>query len=153
MEEESIQGRTYWSAPSIQKNFKPFTPLEIPTLFKIQQTACFQVIKEAVCGYYNLDFKEFHSRKRTHKLVLVKQMFCYLMITYFKDNTSISLKTIGAQIYYNELAGKQYDHTSVLHGKNTIKNLLATGEVSKETIGTLLIVINKKLTTIWQLSQ
>ncbi len=69
-------------------------------------------ILEAVCEVCNTSMDELKRRNRKRELVMARHFICYFL----RKETGLSLKSIG------NLFG--HDHTTVIHGVNTITNLL-----------------------------
>ncbi len=92
------------------------------------------IIIEEVCKYFEVNLELLRRRKRNRYIVEPRQVCMYFLSKY----TKISLKEIG-----EKLGG--YDHTTVIHAKNTISNLIATGnQVIVEAVCAIEIVIIEK---------
>ena len=72
-----------------------------------------EVIKEEVSKFRRITFEEANIKSRKRELVMVRQE----MMTLIYEVTPLSLKSIG------RLFKKQFDHSSVLHAKDTIADL------------------------------
>lgn len=75
-------------------------------------------ICEAVSRYYSLDSEDLKNKSRKRDVCTARQIAMYLMC----KTTSMSLVSIGN--YFN---GK--DHTTVIHSRNNIKDLIKYDEV------------------------
>jgi chromosomal replication initiator protein len=69
-------------------------------------------ILDAVCEVCNTSMAVLKKRNRKRELVMARHFICYFL----RKETGLSLKSIG------NLFG--HDHTTVIHGVNTITNLL-----------------------------
>ena len=72
-------------------------------------------VKLAACNAMGITPDEFNSDKRTRRFVLARQMFWHKMR---KDCPNVSLSELG------KMCGRIRDHSTVIHGINTIDNLL-----------------------------
>lgn len=82
-----------------------------------------EVIKDCVCGYYNLSKEDLHSRKRTREIAQARQIAMFLG----KQMTKLPLKSIGAAI-----GGK--NHATVVHACKTISNLMETDRIFRQQV-------------------
>lgn len=71
-------------------------------------------IIEIVCDHFKLAVKEVQSRSRVREFVYARNIIFYLL----RKHTKMSLKSSG------ELFGR--DHTTVIHGIETLNNLMYT---------------------------
>src|SRR5690242_11908025 len=91
------------------------SPYIVPGLPKKRTHTTQDVIVDAVCNSYNIVFDVLLKRTRKRQIVEARQVIMYLLCLY----TTVSLKKIG------ELFGG-YDHTTVIHSRKQISNLLCT---------------------------
>ncbi len=80
-------------------------------------------ISSLVAEHFNVPLEKIHSKTRKRSIVIARQLSMYLA----KQMTGKSLKQIG-----NNLGGK--DHTTVLYACRSVKNLMDTDEVFKDTV-------------------
>jgi chromosomal replication initiation ATPase DnaA len=91
------------------------SPYIVPGLPRKRTTTTQDIIVEAVCNQYNLIFEAICKRTRKRNIVEARQVIMYLLCHY----TTASLKRIG------DLFGG-YDHTTVIHSRKQITDLLYT---------------------------
>jgi len=91
------------------------SPYIIPGLKGRRTQTTQDIIIDTVCNYYNIVFDVLCKKKRDAKIVEPRQVAAYLMCYY----TKMSLKKIG------ELLGG-FDHTTIIHCRDTVNNLLCT---------------------------
>jgi len=99
------------------------SPYIIPGLKGRRTKTTEDVILNAVCNFYDIVFDVLTKKSRKMKIVEPRHVAMYLLCHY----TSMSLKQIG------ELLGG-FDHTTVIHAKNQINDLLCTDERLAERI-------------------
>jgi len=136
---------TYFGYPGIKEAYK----FDVTTLFRIEQLKCYQELRDVVCEFYTIEIEKFHSKDRTTPLPEARQLFCYVAkLEMFKDAT---LKGIGRFIYYNPAIGKQYDHTTVMHGIQEVTNRLdpKIQRLSSRDIDKIVFITNTRLTEVW----
>ena len=92
----------YYTIPGIAKN----RPIEK------------EFIIEVICEVCNTNMEMLKKRNRKRELVMARHFICYFL----RKRTSLSLKSIG------NLFGQ--DHTTVMHGIDTIRNLLCIEDPS-----------------------
>lgn len=85
-----------------------------------------ELLREAVCKYYDLTINQFESKVRSRDRVIARQMFCYIA----KEREFGSLKDIGSYI-----GGR--DHTTVIHARQTIADLSRFHKEIREQLNTL----------------
>lgn len=76
-----------------------------------------QVLK-TVCQHYDITSDLLFSRIRLKEIVFKKQLFMYLAMTETKS-TLINLTK-----FIKSVSGQQYDHCTIMHSRNKIKNEL-----------------------------
>lgn len=134
---------SYWGAPGL----RTVKPIDYEQLFLQHPDECFGIIKEIVCKYKNVGLKVFHSKDRHRPVCMARHLFCYIVYHNFRFK-HVSLSFIGKQIYNDSNFGT-YDHTTVIHAKNLIKDLLDSGDLNPSVITSLELSINQKLKTLW----
>ncbi|MBI2039699.1 chromosomal replication initiator protein DnaA [Candidatus Microgenomates bacterium] len=72
-------------------------------------------VLEAVCDYFNLTQKDLIGAKRQKELVFPRHMAMFIL----SEHLNITVEKIG------QILGKR-DHTTVMHGRDKIKNLVST---------------------------
>jgi len=100
-------------ARKVMKNFVRTTSKEL-TIDSIQKM---------VCDYYHVDYTKLMTKTRKREVVLARQITMYLAKMFTKQ----SLKAIG-----EHFGG--FDHTTVIHSCQTVKNLMDTDSDYKETL-------------------
>lgn len=75
-----------------------------------------KLIEKTVCNYYFVNRELLHKKCRKREVVLTR----YVIIYFFKIMTTLTLVKIGN--YFN------FDHTTVLHGIKTLRDLIETDE-------------------------
>lgn len=76
-----------------------------------------QVLK-SVCQHYEITSDLLFSRSRLKEIVFKKQVFMYLAMTE-TDSTLINLTK-----FIKSVSRQQYDHCTIMHSRNKIKNEL-----------------------------
>jgi chromosomal replication initiator protein len=79
-------------------------------------------IIQQVCKRFEVTVKQMESKNRKREIVEPRQIVFYLLWRYSYS----SLKTIGR--YFNR------DHTTVIHGRDTVQNLIDTDDVYRQEI-------------------
>lgn len=100
------------------------SPYIIPGLPEERKAATQDIIIDIVCNAYNIVFPVLCKRSRKRNYVEARQIIMYLLCCY----TSMQLKKIG------DLFGG-YDHTTVIHSKRQISNLLCTDPELAHRVG------------------
>ncbi len=80
-------------------------------------------IQKMVCDFYHVDYQKLMTKTRKREVVLARQITMYFAKIYTKQ----SLKTIG-----EHFGG--FDHTTVIHSCQTVKNLMETDSDYKESL-------------------
>ncbi len=93
------------------------SPYIIPGLKGRRSKTTQDIILNAVCNHYDIVFDVLVKKSRKMKIVEPRYVAMYLLSYY----TSLSLKQIG------ELLGG-FDHTTVIHARTQINDLLCTDE-------------------------
>lgn len=88
-------------------------------------------IREGVCAEFDVSWDEINGPRRTAKVALPRQVYCFLM----KRLTMYTLNDIAEFIGYT-------DHSSVRHCLIVMKNYLETDEMVKNRIINLVIKLN-----------
>ena len=83
-------------------------------------------IKEHVCNVTDIHKDAVEMKTRKREIVKARQLICF----FAKEYTDKSLSVIG------DFIGK-FDHTTVLHGVKTIKNLYETDKETKKQVNEL----------------
>jgi chromosomal replication initiator protein len=84
-------------------------------------------IENVICMEFRIQPIELHTKSRRRDLVLVRYCIWYLL----KKHYLVTLRNLG-NIY-----GK-YDHTTIIHGLNTIESMIATDERYARIINNLI---------------
>ncbi|HRP33334.1 MAG TPA: chromosomal replication initiator protein DnaA [Agriterribacter sp.] len=82
-----------------------------------------ETIQKMVCDYFNLPYERLLQKTRKREIVQARQITMYLA----KQFTKNSLKTIG-----EHFGGR--DHTTVIHSCQTVKDLMDTDGLFKESV-------------------
>lgn len=82
-----------------------------------------ETIQKMVCDYFNLPYERLLQKTRKREIVQARQITMYLA----KQFTKNSLKTIG-----EHFGGR--DHTTVIHSCQTVKDLMDTDSLFKESV-------------------
>jgi chromosomal replication initiator protein len=98
-----------------------------------KQLLTLEKIVSAVCEFYGISPKQLKSERRTKDLVRPRQVAMYLACMAAKPR--LSLPTIGRL-----LGGR--DHTTVMHGRNKIEELLSTDLLLRQEIEQLAFELN-----------
>ncbi len=85
-----------------------------------------ETIQKMVCDYFNLPYERLLQKTRKREIVQARQITMYLA----KQFTKNSLKTIG-----EHFGGR--DHTTVIHSCQTVKDLMDTDSLFKESVADL----------------
>lgn len=80
-------------------------------------------IQKMVCDFYHVDYNKLLTKTRKREVVLARQITMYFAKKYTKQ----SLKSIG-----DHFGG--FDHTTVIHSCQTVKNLMETDSDYKESL-------------------
>lgn len=80
-------------------------------------------IQKMVCEYFNVGYEKLLHKTRKREIVQARQITMYLS----KQFTKNSLKTIG-----EHFGGR--DHTTVIHSCQTVKDLMDTDSIFKESV-------------------
>ena len=80
-------------------------------------------IQKMVCDFYHVDYGKLMTKTRKREVVLARQITMYFAKIYTKQ----SLKAIG-----EHFGG--FDHTTVIHSCQTVKNLMETDSEYKESL-------------------
>ncbi|MDR2810677.1 MAG: chromosomal replication initiator protein DnaA [Tannerellaceae bacterium] len=91
-----------------------------------------QTIMEVVCKYFNLEISALQAHTRKQEVVLARQIAMYLSRKY----TDCSLSHIGKVI------GNK-DHATVLHGINSVANLMATDKSFSAKVENMQTILKK----------
>ena len=94
----------------------------------------FDSLLNIISKFYDEPKKDILSPCRRSELVICRQMFCYIMY----ENTNSSLKSIG------EFLGGR-DHSTVIHAKETAKNLMDVEKKFNAQYERLIEFINSRL--------
>lgn len=81
------------------------------------------VIQKMVCEYFNVPYQKLIDKTRKREIVQARQITMFLAKAFTKN----SLKTIG-----EHFGGR--DHTTVIHSCQTVKDLMDTDELFKESV-------------------
>ena len=81
-------------------------------------TTTLSIIEESICEYFDISYRQMFKNRRVRYWVSKRQMFFFLSRQY----TKLSFRTIGA--HAGRWRGKDFDHATVLHGCNLIKDQL-----------------------------
>ena len=89
--------------------------IEIIKVFSADENFDFSVLEpfEAVCDYFGTTFENIRKRNRRRTTVLPRQVCMFLLSRY----TELSLREIG-------LIFGTYDHTTVIHSRMTVQDLM-----------------------------
>jgi len=99
-----------------------FTKMTLKDIIRIQsKTLSLETIEKAICTYFSITPNDLKGKSKKKEIAAGRQVAMYLS----KELTGSSLKTIGLHF-----GGR--DHSTVIHGHNTIKNKV---ENSAETRG------------------
>ena len=82
-----------------------------------------ETIQKMVCDYFNLPYERLLQKTRKREIVQARQITMYLA----KQFTKNSLKTIG-----EHFGGR--DHTTVIHSCQTVKDLMDTDGLFRESV-------------------
>ena len=82
-----------------------------------------EAIQKLVCDYFELPYEKLLSKTRKREIVQARQITMYLSKVFTKN----SLKTIG-----EHFGGR--DHTTVIHSCQTVKDLMDTDTLFKESV-------------------
>jgi chromosomal replication initiator protein len=82
-----------------------------------------ETIQKMVCDYFNLPYERLQQKTRKREIVQARQITMYLA----KQFTKNSLKTIG-----EHFGGR--DHTTVIHSCQTVKDLMDTDGLFRESV-------------------
>lgn len=85
-----------------------------------------KIIIDAVCNFFKLDVNRIHTKTRKREVVLARQIMHKLI----KENTRLTLKTIGQKIHN----GKPMDHTTVIHSINTVRDLMDSDRLINQQV-------------------
>lgn len=99
----------------IEPNLVQLSPYIIPGLPATRKTATHDIIVDMVCDVYDIHLSALCTRSRKRDYVEVRQVIMYLLCSY----TTMSLKKI-AGIFGG------YDHSTVIHSRKKINDLLCT---------------------------
>ncbi|MFY7878571.1 MAG: chromosomal replication initiator protein DnaA [Lacibacter sp.] len=80
-------------------------------------------IQKMVCDYFDVSYEKLLQKTRKREIVQARQITMYLAKTFTKN----SLKTIG-----EHFGGR--DHTTVIHSCQTVKDLMDTDSLFKESV-------------------
>jgi chromosomal replication initiation ATPase DnaA len=109
---------------------------DIPSAIEIQPTkytrVLFHSIIEMVCDYYSVTFEEIKRKCRKTNVVRPRQVCMFLL----QHNCTDSLSSVG------ELFDGR-DHTTVIHSRDTIKDLIITDEDVRNSVSYLQAKINE----------
>lgn len=81
------------------------------------------LIQKMVCDYFNVPYEKLLQKTRKREIVQARQITMFLAKAFTKN----SLKTIG-----EHFGGR--DHTTVIHSCQTVKDLMDTDELFKESV-------------------
>ena len=70
----------------------------------------------SVCMHFKIDLSTITRKGRTHKLVVMRMIICYLL----RKHTALTLKEIGEQLY-----PAITDHTTVIYGIRFVESQLS----------------------------
>lgn len=105
-------GLNPWVAPGLVRLYMPNLSLH---MLKARAVA------EIVCNELQVDINRvLRSKSRRRQWVIPRQVICYILC----HNTTMSLKDIGEFLNPDH----PYDHTTVIHGRETIRDLMETDE-------------------------
>lgn len=86
-----------------------------------------QIIINAVLHHFNVEWEQVNQISRKREFIIPRQVIMYLLYSH----TSLTLEKIGG------LFAKNFDHTTVVHARNTIQNHIETGLLQKDVIAIL----------------
>lgn len=86
------------------------------------------LIMKSVCTYFNITPVELFKKSRQRAVVEKRMIFFYLSTKL----TNLSLNEIG--LFSKIHASNTWDHSSVLHSRNTIKNLMNYQKGTKQIV-------------------
>jgi len=123
------------------RDLASMTDLEIaqsvPVSIKLTNDRKFEIIKQACCQYYGVNWLEFNNTSRKREKVFMRQIIMSLAI----DSTSLTLKKIAAKFAGGKEGSK--DHTTVLHAKKAIADLIDTNKKIKDDYFMLMDIIHE----------
>ena len=107
-----------------------FPGIKLTTLTREQRTqinlgrrrSTSQEIMEAVCKYYNVPEQKVRSKSRKREYVWCRQVYYHLCSLF----TTLSLKDMGMTL--------RQDHTTVIHSKAHVQELIETEQATKNEI-------------------
>lgn len=94
-----------------------------------------QMIHTAVCKYYDIDLDELFNKTRKRHIVERRQIFFYLG----RDLTNLSQHQIG--LYSEPVYDVSWDHATVRHAENNIRDLMSVNKNFSEQINTIKNII------------
>ncbi len=101
-----------------------FTKNTLKDIIRTQQKhLSLETIEKAICSYFSITKNDLKGKSKKKEIALGRQIAMYLG----KEMTGSSLKTIGLHF-----GGR--DHSTVIHGYNTIKKKLESSEVTQNQI-------------------
>lgn len=128
-----LEGRLLQILQSLKVNHLQPTPENISAFFQTTTKTIkydHKQIIASVCAFFDLTQKELTGPKRQKELVLPRHIIMYLLC----EELGMTVEKVG------QLLGGR-DHTTVMHGRDKIKNLLSTNrEVSR-----IMIELKQKL--------
>lgn len=99
----------YMAIPGVPKS----TNLDRSKLFRVFDP---EIIIKSSCHYFEIDLEDIQGKSRKRELVIPRQVIMYFLTEY----TDLTYKIIGN--IFNR------DHTTVIHSKDTIKDLMTTDD-------------------------
>lgn len=109
------------------------------SIVRNSQTVAGEIVIQLVSDYFNTDMEQMKRVSRVRDIVWPRQVCMYLMAYY----TPISLREIGE--LFN---GK--DHTTVIHSKDTVRDLMDSDPAVREQINFLVSKIERHAETKYQ---
>ena len=99
--------------------------IENPYYFTSKQQAN-QVI-EIILNHYGLKWEDIDRKTRRREIIIPRQVIMYFM----KVHLHMTLKSVG------ELFTQKFDHTTVIHARDTVQDLIDTGVLQKDVLAIL----------------
>lgn len=93
----------------------------------INRNLSLETVSSVVCGYYDVKESDIFIRVRDRDILSIRQVFHYFASKFTKRN----LNDIGNYLNCG------FDHSTVIHSRNLVNNLVDTDEKFKETISYL----------------
>jgi chromosomal replication initiation ATPase DnaA len=140
----------YFGFPGMQ-NVEWSDKIDLWELSRVRTKECLDIVRDVICEHYEITSKNFHSSERFEPFPAARQVFCWIVrIELFSH---IYLRVIGEYIGINPISKKSYDHTTVVHGINQVKNMLFTGEITQQCIDNITELSRIKFAKLWGLYQ